>query len=229
MAEKSLLLSGQPDPVVDLTTVAAVKDRMEIQNSSNSDLAIQDAITGFSQLFLSRSGYPSFANLVQATETRDGNGNNEMFVRYPPVRMVSSVSVNGQTVPAAGPWPSAGYYVSDNLRSIKIRGGTSQSRAGYYFNYAGIRSNLSLARGFACGDGNVQLVYVGGFAAVPADLEYAVRCVVAINMKRQAWQDIASRSISAGGGAATTSYRDWSWPPEYEEIFEYYIRKAVIT
>jgi hypothetical protein len=74
----------------------------------------------------------------------------------------------------------------------------------------------------------VFLSYNGGYASVPEDLEFAVRCVVALNYKRKAWQDMASKALSGAGGSATTSYRDWAWPPEYEHVFEHYRRLAAV-
>lgn len=61
----------------------------------------------------------------------------------------------------------------------------------------------------------------------PFDLEYAVRCICALNYKRKGWQDQKSRAVSTQGGSATTAYRDWSWPPEHDKVFEYYQRKAI--
>jgi len=61
----------------------------------------------------------------------------------------------------------------------------------------------------------------------PFDLEYAVRCAVAINYKRKAWQDQKSRGVTTQGGGMTTAYRDWAWPQEIDKVFEYYQRKAI--
>jgi hypothetical protein len=61
----------------------------------------------------------------------------------------------------------------------------------------------------------------------PFNLEYAVRCVVALNYKRKGWQDQKSRGVTTQGGSATTTYRDWDAPPEYLKVFEYYQRKAI--
>jgi hypothetical protein len=61
----------------------------------------------------------------------------------------------------------------------------------------------------------------------PFNLEYAVRCCVALNYKRKGWQDQKSRAVTTQGGSATTTYRDWDAPPEYMKVFEYYQRKAI--
>ena len=82
---------------------------------------------------------------------------------------------------------------------------------------------------FATADEGKQVLLNYQINQAPYDLEYAVRCVVAINYKRKAWQDQKSRAVAAqGGGSATTSYRDWAWPPEYENIFQNYKRTSII-
>lgn len=209
---------------IDLSTLDAVKERAEV-SSTNDDQEIQDAITGFSQYLLTRTGVASFNTVASYLETRDGNGADIMYVRNPPIVNVAAVVVFGISIPQAGPWPNWGYYVSDDARSIKIRSGSfPPSNFSYYTSY----NRQKYAKGFPAGQGNVALSYFGGYTAVPYDLEYAVRCVVAINYKRKAWQDLDSKSQSVQGGSSTTRYRNWAWPPEYETVFRYYQRLAVI-
>jgi len=219
--------------VIDLTTLPAVKSRAEIpSNNSNDDQDISDAITGFSAHLANRFSGVSFAQ-VAVVETRDGNGNDMMFVRTPPISTTNaiSISINGVAVPAAGAWPAAGYYVTPDGRAFKLRNVAAVPLSRSFYPLGG--GGLSLVRansGFARGQGNVTLSYTGGYNGVPADLEYAVRCVVAINYKRKAWQDLDSKSVSAGsGGSSTTRYRDWAWPPEYESVFDFYTPKAVVS
>ncbi len=73
----------------------------------------------------------------------------------------------------------------------------------------------------------VAVTYTANLA--PFDLEYAVRCVVAINYKRKGWQDQRSRGVNATGSASTTSYQNWEYPPEYMAVFNHYQRKSPIT
>ena len=82
---------------------------------------------------------------------------------------------------------------------------------------------------FNVGDNTKQVAVSYTASLAPADLEYAVRNVVALNYKRKAWQDQASRAVTGGGTSATTRFRDWAWPPEYDKVFEYYRRLAVIS
>lgn len=61
-------------------------------------------------------------------------------------------------------------------------------------------------------------------SGAPADLEYAARQTVGINYKRKDYRDHASKSMSTGGGSATTSYRDWKFPPEVGSVLQNYRR-----
>ena len=81
---------------------------------------------------------------------------------------------------------------------------------------------------FLPGQGNIEVQYTAGYGDTPEDLEYAVRCVVALNYKRKGWQDQASRGVTTQGASSTTAYRTWAWPPEYDRVFEFYQRKAIL-
>jgi|SRR5271157_464083 len=213
----------------DITTLGAVKTRAEVDaNNSKDDQEISDAISAFSLYVMNRTGISSFANVATVTETRDGNGNDQMYVRTPPIVNVVSLTICQTSIPLAGPWPAFGYYIADDQRSIKIRGTLQSSSYPWASRYR--QSGLHRSNGgFARGQGNVLLVYNGGYAGVPFDLEYAVRSIVAINYKRKAWQDMKSRIVDGGNaGKATTIYRDWAWPPEYEKVIEFYARRAII-
>lgn len=95
--------------------------------------------------------------------------------------------------------PSAGQYsVSDGLYVFNAADNAQQVAVSYQINQA------------------------------PFDLEYAVRCIVALNYKRKGWQDQESRGINSGGSSATTRYRGWDFPPEYWNIFQMYKRTSII-
>lgn len=228
---------------IDITTLAAVKQRAEIPSgNSNEDTEISDAITAFSRYVLTRTGYASFSQTQAMSETRDGNGNYIMYAALSPILVPTAaaptipmpqVIVNGYSVPFAGSgsWPGSGFWIGDDQKTFRIRDTFSTVGASMFAGY-GFRSvalRMTGQRGFSVGSGNVQLIYTGGYSAVPEDLEYAVRCIVAINYKRKAWQDVASKTVGVGGQSFTTRYRDWAFPTEYDEIIDYYTRKSIIT
>ena len=212
-----------PSPI-DLTTLALVKDEANVQ-SSTQDSIIQGYITNWSQAVLNETGIASFSQVQQFTETRNGNGNYQMFTRNRPIVNVAAVTVSGVAIPAAGVWPSWGYFVSDDQRSIWIR----QAGSPVGFSYAASPNNrIPSTPGFSRGVGNVVLTYNAGFAAVPNDLEIASRRMIAVYYKRKQTLDLSSEAEAAGGTTATTKYRDWKVPPEVACVVDFYRRLAVI-
>src|SRR6266705_2632443 len=83
---------------VDLTTVDLVKNRAGVTTSTD-DAEIQSAITGFSTYLLKRTGQPSLNSVVTLDEFYDGNGNNRLFLRGGPIRLLRFVNVGGRAVP----------------------------------------------------------------------------------------------------------------------------------
>lgn len=214
---------------IDLTTLDAVKVRAEVQTSNpKEDGEIQDAITGFSTWLTNWCGVASLNSTVDLDEFYNGNGNTLLFLRTPPVNSIASVTMNGVAVPISAGTGSWGVAIHQSKKAIIMRGGVGNfSTFPYPTPYASI-GRRSGPR-FFLGESNVEVAYNGGPAVVPFDLEYAVRCVVAINHKRKAWQDQSSRGVNTAGASSTTGYRGWAWPPEYQKVFEDYQRKAIIT
>lgn len=210
---------------VDLTTLNAVKNELGITLTDHSnDQELQQYITAWSMAVLNQTGIKSFTQPVQMTETRDGNGNSQIFTRLRPVINVSSVTINGVAVQAAGAWPGSGYYISDDQRSIKLRNVNLAPGQGSYPTYG----RQQPAFGFVRGQGNVLLQYWAGYTNVPTDLEMASRKMVALYFGRKQTRDIASKGLAAGGTTASTRYRDWDAPPEVCKVVDYYSRTAII-
>jgi hypothetical protein len=217
---------------VDLTTVEAVKSRAEV-NSSTDDADIQAAITGFSTYFLGLSGMSTLNSIVTLDEIYDGNGNNKLFLRTYPIRKINFVKIgpiSPPMSPGTGQW---GLYISTSKKYIGMRGGLGINRTfPTYMNWMNFGVFGGNGRGpvFSLGTGNIQVNYDAGNPDTPADLEWAVRCIVAINYKRKAWQDQAQRAVNAGSvSAATTTFRSWNWPPEYQAILDLYTRTSFIS
>lgn len=211
----------------DLTTLELVKSWSEIPpDNHNDDADYQDEISGFSKWVCEYTGIQSFNKLVTCVETRNGNGNYQMFVRTPPINSINRVIVNGAAVPAAGDWPSYGYFISDDLKSIWIR--AAGAPASFTYQPAYYWQAARCAGGFPYGVGNVLLDYLGGYARVPIDLQRASTKAVAIYCRRKQTLDLASKALNAGGTVATTRYRDWDVPPEIMKVIENYKRQSII-
>lgn len=142
----------------DLTTLAAVKAWLSIDNE-NSDSLLVPTITAASRWVLSYLSRPS---ILPATfnERYDGQGNQRLFLRNWPVLSVSQLLINARMVIAAQP-PSvatgmpSGYLLSPwngvppgELQSIDL----FNNSFGFYQNF------------FPYGRQNVSVTYVTGYA-----------------------------------------------------------------
>jgi hypothetical protein len=211
-----LLVKPNPDEI-DLTTLDMVKQWAEV-NSDSEDGSIQLCITAFSRYLLNRVGRATLGAEVELVEVYDGSGSAILYLHNYPVASLTFVLVNGFALPISSGYGIFGASIyGDRRNAIAIIQGSN-----------GCSSNLAAMRNytFPRGISNIQVSYKAGYGTVPADIEQAVREAVSINYKRKAWQDLASKSISAQGGTGTTSYRDWALPPAIERILNDYSRKT---
>lgn len=154
----------------DLTTLADVKAFLNIATGTTVDDALLTRlITACSE---------RIAQYIQRnigtgtiTETRNGSGTNQMYLGHWPVTAITSVTVNGATVPAAVNG-SAGYscQVWDGT-SIPIKEPILQVTGGF-----GVWQGQYGNGGYGCfpmGVNNVTIVYTAGFATVPEDIAQA--------------------------------------------------------
>jgi len=162
------------------------------------------------------------------TEIRSGNGNNQIFVRRPPVVNVVSVTVSGLAIPAAGDWPSWGYYVADDLRSILIRATIQPTSFNFSYPPSGYFGRR-YSNAFIYGQGNVKLVYNAGYARVPADLMATATRTAALCYKHKSSIDLMTRALSAGQTTATTRYFMDLMRPVDKAVIEFYKRMAIVT
>jgi hypothetical protein len=202
-----------PNPI-DLTTRAEVKSWLEIaQEITSDDDLISGCITAASAYWLRRTGrgpasdeIPDLSPLVEPVtydETYDGSGSARQFLRNNPIVSVTTLEVNGRTLPASTKFTERGYVIDGNGKSLVLRGEL-----------------------FSEGMQNVHVVYKAGFNGVPADIRLAATQMVAVNYKRRQWIDQKSQAMAAGAG--TVTYRDWELPPEVERVIQNYSRTAVV-
>lgn len=132
------------------------------------------------------------------TERRHGNGRTRMLLNEYPVASVTSVTVDGEVIPAQPDAESDGWFLDGDVVEI----------VGYEFT---------------AGRGNVSIVYTTGWATVPADLEQAVIQLVAL-----AWTDgkhIGTSSVTIGGD--TTAYNGGPQLANAGAVLDWYTRIAV--
>jgi len=224
-AEQPVVIETAGDSI-DLTTVDLVKARAQVTSNSEDD-EIQAAVTGFSKYVLRYTGQASLNSILSHDEFYDGNGNNKLYLRNYPILSLNTVKIYGTVIPISTQPTAWGVYIGQSGKYIGLRGWLGNFTAFPYPMppmYVGSNRNPAFLRGAA----NVEVDYTAGYADTPPDLEYAVRCIVAINYKRKGWQDQAARTVTGGGTSNTTRYQAWEWPPEYACIIEQYKRMAII-
>lgn len=159
----------------DLTTLAAYKQWGGVTGST--DDALLGRLISAASLFI--LGYLN-TNIAQQTynERRDGWGGVEMPLLYGPVASVSSLVINGQTIPASPDGIAAGYIIFPSSAD-------------------GITAGLVLAGGyrFTRGRGNVFITYVAGFATTPLDVEQACLELVELRYKQRGRSDVQSKTL----------------------------------
>lgn len=195
---------------IDLTTLADVKTYLGITATSSDDTELQNLITGASQYWLTRTGRASLNSVVTvANERYDGNGRDTLMLRQWPIQSVTSLTVNGFSVPASPDYIQYGYVIDQRQTAIVILGAGTYGGGGYGVN-------------FCYGRLNVNVSYTAGYSATPLDVAEAVIKQVAQNYKRRRTTDEEMISIPQTGG--TTRLRDWSIPPECLEVLNAYRR-----
>lgn len=204
---------------IDLIALDQVKSWCSIaETNTDDDSILQFFITSFSQYVLNRTGIDSFNSVVQYTDTYDGNGNERLFVRNPPIQTLISVVAGTFSFPQSSGPSISGVFVEDSQKSIAFR-----SQVGVLYPPMAIYPYY-----FPRGIGNIQVTYMGGYNSVPYDLQEICMEEIAILYVRQDWKDLASKSLAVGGVTGTTTYRSWHLQPRSEAILHFYQRYARI-
>lgn len=128
-------------------------------------------------------------------------------VSYPPIQSVSSVVIDGQTIPSGGdPNRTPGWFF-DPLDA-------------QFIYVAGYKPGLRAKK-------NVVVTYVGGYQAIPYDVEQAIIETVSVRYKEI--QRIGLKSVSmAGESVSTESYVIAMLPPSAQTALKPY-RRVVVT
>lgn len=153
-----------------LTTLAKVKTWLGIASANTTDDALlTEMVSAYSEYIQTWLGRSILA--ASYTESRDGSGQTLMpFANYP-VTAVSSVSVNGVTIPVAASVTGPGYRFTSTMLILN----------GYTF---------------APGYGNVQITYTAGYAAVPPELDRATCELVAMRYREKDRIGMTSKTLS---------------------------------
>jgi hypothetical protein len=197
----------------DLCVLADLKAWLNIQTTAE-DALLQNLITRGSLQMLR---WMSRDHIVATSYTENRDGNDALFIlpRNFPLIAVTTVMVNGVSIPASTDQVSSG-FVFDS-RKIMLRGG---STAFYSLGPYSSQYSYRFTRGFQ----NVQLVYQAGYATVPADLQQAAIEGFAYVYRRRA--HIGEDSASASGQVAIGFSKDML-PGSVVLTLEQYKRRAM--
>ena len=163
----------------DLTTLADVKAWLQTGQAafpSTDDALLTRLVTAASQYiqtWLNRD--IASADFLEA---RDGTGGHRLQFGCFPVTAVLSLTIDGQSVPAAVSFNAAGYRFSSTQLSVR----------GYRFNR---------------GAQNIVVVYTAGYSTTPPALAQACIELVALRYRERTRIGEVSRSL---GGAETVAY-----------------------
>ncbi len=183
---------------IDLTTLADVKLYLGIKTTETADDAIlQSLITGASQYWLDRTVRGSLNSVENYDERYNGNGKQELMLRYYPIVDIALLSVGPFTIPRSADYQQFGWALNDQRDTV-----------------------ILIASAFVGGLRNVHVAYSAGFEETPYDVAEAVTKQVGVNYRRRKTIDQDSLALPEGGG--TTRWRSWEVPPEVERIIQIY-------
>jgi hypothetical protein len=171
-------MTAHQSNAIDLCVLSDVKDyifRGGGNQTQTDDNLLQRMITALSESIDKDLGRTIKA--ANYNETRSGEGTKLMFVLNPPIISVTSVYVDGVSIPAKSTDPtqtitSNGYFASEKYISL--------------FGYS-----------FSRGLDNVQLNYRGGYNSAPPDLEQA--CIEAVGWAYKELDRLGQVSKSLAG------------------------------
>jgi uncharacterized phiE125 gp8 family phage protein len=182
--------------VTDLTTLADVKAYLKITNTTD-DAVLNRLITAASTFM--RSWLNRDITQQTYTETRDGRGSTKLAMKNYPVTAVSSLAIDGLTIPQSTTVTTPGWCLDDSGILIQLRGGV-------YF--------------FSKGMQNVTVTYTAGFATVPYDIAQCCIEMVAYRYKESDRIGVSAKTLA--GEVISYSQRDV--PPASLTIMTQYKR-----
>ena len=163
----------------DLTTLANLKAYAPGLDAGGADTTydalLARLISSVSDQFRSETG--TNPKQTTYTEVRDGNGLDGLSLLNWPVISVTSVKVDGSTIPQRSTVADAGWVLTNSGR-LKLVGYT-----------------------FTAGVANVEVVYSAGYQTVPSDIEQAVIKMVALQFADR--KRIGLNSLSQAGGSVS--------------------------
>jgi hypothetical protein len=200
--------------MADLTTLTNVKEYLAIDPGETSvDALLARLVSSESARFSNLSNNPITS--ASYTETVDGNGTRYYVPKNYPVLSVTSVTVDGNAIPARASVSDNGFALVQNRVELVGYMFTSSRAAIYYSVYP----SFSVSAGV----GNVTIVYTAGYQTVPADVDQAVCEMVALKFRGRDRVGLMSQSV----GGETLSYQTLTLPESVQSVIDNYSRPRI--
>lgn len=169
----------------DLTTVADVKSASGIgAGTTNADAVLARLVTAVSS-FIAADTDRSFGATLSVAETRNGNGQSDMFLSESPIVAVQSLTVDTFSIPAQAADGKPGYFIA-----------TPSVLALYGYV-------------FCRGKRNVRITYTAGYATTPPDVAQAcIEIVVAAYRRCARGPEVTSENSPVSGANFSFSQTD---------------------
>jgi hypothetical protein len=178
----------------DLVTIADVKAYLGGDLQSNDDAVLSRLISAASSFFTRACSREILERSY--SELYDGKGTARLYLRNGPVTGVTSLMIDGISIPPAPGVLEAGWVLNGNIILL----------FGHWFT-----------RGLA----NIAVTYSAGYATPPADVAEAVMELVGL---RYRGKDRLGKVSEGMGGIATTSYAQKDVSPFIASVIANYAR-----
>ncbi len=211
------------DPL-DLATVAEVNDWLGAPQATDAVL-IQRAITSFSKDVYKRTGRRALNQVMTLSDRYSGQGGYVQQLHDYPIQSVTSVTVNGRTIPQSTDYVQPGWVIdtSGEQESVAIVGG-SGARYGSGESLGGYVPIGGPVYSFSRGIMNVAITYTAGYATTPEDLQQALVEYVATIYRSKAWIGQLQQS-QPNAGQTTYTQPKIEMPLESLSIINRYISR----
>jgi uncharacterized phiE125 gp8 family phage protein len=177
-----------------LATLAQVKEYIGNSADNTDDALLTRLITAVSEL-IERSSQRVFGQATY-TETRNGTGGRFLVLNNRPVTAVSSLTINGITIPQSTSFTVDGWVVESPWK-VTLRGYSHR---------------------FDEGVQNVQITYTAGYATVPADVAQACCLMVGLFYKERDRMGISNKTV----GGENISFTKDDMPPSVMQTVRNY-------
>jgi hypothetical protein len=198
----------------DLCQLADVKEWLELaQDKTQADPVLTRLITATSADFMTESARPDLYPASDYIAAISGDGESSVFLPHWPINSVTSLSIDGVTVPASDDGIKPGYVIAHKDEDPELR--SKIVLIGYRFS----RVAAPCGRQNQLAAPNVVVSYNAGYDTVPPDVAQAVIDWVAYRYRSRSFIGQTSKSLNQG---ETIAFQQVDMPPNTKRAIERY-------